>query len=299
VECRRELQLFARKAIQIGVRDLVLPLHYVEVPALTEAAPTDELIPLVSRFQWEDWRELRFADPTSESYRRGVSRLTARLVAANHQAEDVRSILPEESGIPDEELGFLDELAASEAMIPQWNETITEIGEHLETVGQIMSEAAEEVQRSDRVGKGFAGRVYIAKKTAQRLVQPTEAIAQLGSTFASQMHKVDSGIRTLIQAFPEGGPADPEEVESVCDFFNAVRRMAAAAETGLAQIEGMVHQTASMEALSRDLRPPLRRMKEGLARTLEARAVAREWVRLIEASGVQCGDSTAPADPER
>lgn len=297
VECRRELQFFARRAIELGVRDLVLPLLYVDIAALNHATPTDDMIPLIRGFQWEDWRELRFADPTTESYRRGVSRLAARLVAANQEAEAVTSIVvPEGSEIGDEEPGLIDEIAASESMMPRWQDTIYELAREMEVIGQIMRESTEEIERSDRAGKGFGGRLYIAKKTARSLAGPTDRLAQLGSTFASQMHEVDGGLRALIQAVPEGGPVDADELVSVCKFFNAIRQMAAASETGLAQIESMVHHASVMEALSRDLRAPLRRMKEGLTRTLEARAVAREWVRLIDASSVPCAEPAPPED---
>ena len=68
-ECRRELQFFARRATQLGVKDLVLPLHYVNVPALSDEGSDDDLIQLIRGFQWEDWRELRFADVATETYR--------------------------------------------------------------------------------------------------------------------------------------------------------------------------------------------------------------------------------------
>jgi hypothetical protein len=298
VECRRELQFFARRAIELGVRDLVLPLLYVDVPSLYQTTPTDEIIPLIRRFQWEDWRELRFADPITESYRRGVSRLTARLVAANHEAEAVPSIVvSEEREIDDEGPGLIDELAASESMMPQWQDTTYEIAQQIEVVGKIIAEANDEVERSDRAGKGFGGRLYIAKKTARRLVEPADHLVQLGSTFASQMHEVNGGIRALIQAVPEGGPVDADELQSMCEFFHAIRKMAAAAETGLAQVEEMVHSASALEAMSRDLRVPLRRMKEGLTRTIEARAVVREWVRLIDTAGIQCAELGLPTEP--
>jgi hypothetical protein len=296
-ECRRELQFFARKAIELGVRDLVLPLLYVDVPALSQAAPTDEMIPLIRGFQWEDWRELRFADPTTERYRRGVSRLTARLVAANHEAEAAPSIVvPEQIEIGAEEPGLIDEIAASESMMPQWQETTYEIAQQIEVVGQIITEANDEMQRSDQAGKGFGGRLFVAKNTARRLVEPADHLAQLGSTFARQLHEVNGGIRALIQAVPEGGPVEADELQSVCEFFHAIREMAASAETGLGQIEEMVRSASALEAMSRDLRAPLRRMKEGLTRTIEGRAVIREWVRLIDASGVQCAGLALPTD---
>jgi hypothetical protein len=289
VECRRELQDFARRAIQLGIRELVLPLLYVDVPALHQTGSTDELIPLVRGFQWEDWRDLRFADPASESYRRAVSRVTERLVAANQQAEAAPPVIvPDAGDTGEDEPGLIDSIAASELVMPLWQETILEISEQLELVSRIMTDGTDEIKQSDKNGKGFGGRLYVAKKTAQRLTQPADHLAELGSTSASQMHEVDNGIRVLIQAVPEGGPADPDELRAVCEFFVAIRGIAAAAESALSQIEGMMGQASVLEEQSRDLRAPLRRMKEGLTRTLEARAVIREWVRLIDASGVRC-----------
>lgn len=294
VECRRELQFFAREAIELGVRDLVLPLLYVDVAALHQTATTDELIPLIRGFQWEDWRELRFAEPASESYRRGLSRLTERLVAANQEAEAAAStVVQEEFEAGDEEPGFVDLMAASESAMPQWQEAVYSIAHEIEAVGQIMTEATEEVQRLDRAGKGFGGRLHVAKKTARRLAEPSDRLAQLGGTFASQMHEVDGGMRALIQAVAEAGPVDADELTSVCEFFSAVRLMAAASETGLAQVAAMVNQVTVLEAQSRDLRAPLRRMRHGLTLMLEARAVIREWVRMIDASGVDCTPSEA------
>jgi methyl-accepting chemotaxis protein len=178
------------------------------------------------------------------------------------------------------------------------------IAHEIEAVGQIMTEATEEIQRLDRAGKGFGGRLHVAKKTARRLAEPSDHLAQLGGTFASQMHQVDGGIRALIQAVAEADPVDADELTPVCEFFSAIRLMAAASEPGLAQVEEMVNQATALETQSRDLRAPLRRMRHGLTLMLEARAVVREWVRMIDASGVDCNPpeptifAGPPAEPQ-
>ena len=43
-----------------------------------------------------------------------------------------------------------------------------------------------------------------------------------------------------------------------------------------------------------DLRPPLRRLKQGLTLMLEAREVTDEWVRLMDETGIDCDDESAP-----
>ena len=84
-ECRRELQFFVRRAAALGMKDLVLPLHYADVPELGRSDSNDELVNLVRSFQWEDWRSLRFADRSSEAYRRAVAQLASRLIEANRR----------------------------------------------------------------------------------------------------------------------------------------------------------------------------------------------------------------------
>ncbi len=54
---------------------------------------------------------------------------------------------------------------------------------------------------------------------------------------------------------------------------------------------------AQVETLSRDLRAPLRKLRQGLTILVEAREVTDEWVGLIAASGVECDE---PSDhPEQ
>ena len=49
-ECRRELQFFVRQAINIGVKELIFPLYYVDVPLWDDENPMDDLIELVRTF---------------------------------------------------------------------------------------------------------------------------------------------------------------------------------------------------------------------------------------------------------
>ncbi len=74
-ECRCELQTFAHKAENLGIKDLVLPLLYVNFPEFREEETGDELIQLIKSFQWKDWAELRFSELESKGYRKGVAQL--------------------------------------------------------------------------------------------------------------------------------------------------------------------------------------------------------------------------------
>ena len=297
-ECRRELQFFARRATDLGIKDLILPLLYVDVPSLHDETVTDDLIALVRTFQWEDWRDLRFFDVTSEGYRRGVGRLATRLVEANRHAEATTTALPVDE-TPDESIdnvpGLIDQLATAEETLPEWQETVEVIKQDIELIGQVMREATDEIRRGDAQGKGFSNRRSVARRVALLLREPTEHIWSLGNKFASQLHDVDVGFRAIIERALTEIRGNPNSKSNICVFFEALRALSAASHDGLESVQRMVDATEPLERMSRDLRPVLRRLRQGLAIMVESREVSDEWVRLIDSSGVDCAGVDASA----
>lgn len=297
-ECRRELQFFARRATSLGLTELVLPLLYLDVSGLHDERPQDELLALIKTFQWEDWRELRFAEISAGEYRRAVARLAARLVEANRQVEGVdvaarvRRVEEGTSEDSDETPGFIDRVATAEETLPKLVETINAIGKDIELIGQTMQEATADIHRSEKQAKGFAARLIVARRVARQLTEPVDRIRSFGSEFASQLHEVDQGFRTIIEHTASEIERTPESKVAVCEFFGAVRTMSKAAHDGLGSIQGMIDAIAPVEKMSRDLRPVLRRLRQGLTSMLEAREVSDEWVQLIEATGIACEEAS-------
>ena len=87
-ECRSELHFFMRRADKLGIKELLLPLYYLDIPSFNENPIEDDLLRMVSEFHWQNWRELRYAEVTSEAYRRGVDKMAKLLVKANKHAEE-------------------------------------------------------------------------------------------------------------------------------------------------------------------------------------------------------------------
>lgn len=295
-QCRREVQFFARRAENLGLKELVLPLLYVSVPKLDEDEPNDELVELLKKFQWEDWRDLRFEERSSKEYRQAVSRLAERLVAANHLAEKpdvvyaaVRLDQQVESDL-DDELGLVDHLARAEEALPSWTETLTSIGRQIEIIGQLMQDGADEIQKRNRKAKGFAHRLLIARQLSNQLKDPTDEISGLSNRFVSEMHHVDSGFRAIISHAPSEIETNPDALEEYCSFFETVRHLSASADAGLASLGGMVDSISSIEGLSRDMRPVLRKLRSALTVLVEAQGVTGSWVSLIAESGVDCSE---------
>lgn len=292
-ECRRELQYVARRATNLGIKKIILPLLYVDVPALRGESVTDDLFVLVNTFQRVDWRDLRFLDVTSEGYRRNVFQLATRLVEANLQTE----IPPSPIATPSEEIsesdiddspGIIDKLAFSEETLPKLTDTVKAIVKEISLIGEFMVKATKEIERGTSQGKGFASRLVVARQLSLQLTDPTEHICSLSNEYASQLHKVDEGFRIFIERAPIEIKENPKSKDNFCDLFKGLRTLSEASRVGLDSIQHMIDSSAPLEKMSRDLRPVLRRLRQGLTIMVESRSVSDEWVHLIESSGIVC-----------
>ncbi len=292
-ECRREFRSFAQQAEETGLRGLILPLYYVDVPSLSDAAPNDDLLESVRRFQYMDWRERRFKEVETEEYRRAVDEVAKRLISENKQVDETRRMetpLAEDGDSSEKEpFGLIDRLARLEETMPKWKDTSESIAGCIEEVGQAMRDATNKITNRPAGPADFVYRKQVARQLAQQLEEPANRIFGHGHEFASQLHVVDDGIRTLIDGGTrearEGGEG---EREALCEFFARVRTLASSVTESLEAVKGMVGILFNLQNLSRDLRPVLRRLSGGLTAMVDAREVTDEWVRLIESSGIEC-----------
>lgn len=286
--CRGELNTFARRATDLGVGQLLMPILYVDFPGIEDEQPTDDLVALVKKFHWVDWRELRFSDPNSTEYRTAVSQLAARLVAANKVAEQTAtSDTPVAHGTAsgDDDAGFIELLAGFERALPELTGTTGLIGGAITELGVVAAEIAADLPNSDQ---SFAARLQVMRRFAAGITEPAQTLSRLGETFASQLHDVDLGVRAAIERAPE----EPESREAFCRFFESLRGMVASAESGLGSLESLVENFEPLEKMSRDVRPPLRDIRHGLTLMIEGRDVMAPWLGLIQASGVDCAPAT-------
>ena len=286
-ECRRELQSFSRKAIQLGIKELVLPVLYVDVPSINDDDSKDDLVRLVKEYQWEDWRELRYEDVGSKAYRKAVSRLAERLITANSHAESVpfteRLLLPlygSEADI-DESPGTLDRLASFEEVIPRLNETLDHLSDEINEVGRIMIDTKNDLDSRTAQGQGFGHRIIVARLTAQKLEDPSQKMLTLSNGFLSQLHTYDDGVHALTEHISANKPSNTEDIEGIRSFFSLLRELASTARESLSGVEGMLNAIIPLEKMSRDLRPPLRVLRQSLTLFCEGVEITDQWIMLI------------------
>jgi hypothetical protein len=260
---------------------------YVSVPDLLSSEPKDDLCTLLKSFQWVDWREMRSAEVSDGTYRRSVAELAERLAemstldAPGESEEDSLAALIDSGSSANTaigEPGFLDLLATTEEVMPQYNETVQQITEQMEVVGSIAESGTTEMTRA----AAFSAKRIVAQRVAKRLEEPAARVSELTNDFSTQLHQIDDGMRLMIRRGIAMLADEPESKEPVCHFFATIRGLANQTTEALENVTSFQEAIQPIEQLSRDLRAPLRLLRESLTRMFEAKEVMREWVGLIE-----------------
>jgi len=293
-ECRRELQFFAAKTEALGIRELILPILYIDVAELHEEEPTDPLMQLVKQIQWTPWLDYRFSDRESGAYRAAVHALAQELVRRVEIVERVDLVAAvksvEESEAADGEAGTLDKMAALEAAMPRWTDTLDAIRHEIESIGELVSRGTADMEVGSKQGKAFAARLAVARRVAQELGGPVEKIETLGQSFATDLAEIDAGVRAIVETAAEqlSENPDPADVSEFCAFTEVLRSLADSSREGLGSVENMIVAMRPVESMSKDMRPPLRRLRGSLTAMLEARDITASWVDLVDATGIDC-----------
>ncbi len=292
-ECRREIQYFIHGAEKLGLKDLVLPLLYVDFEEFHNKDSSDALIKLINEFQWVNWTETRFFELTSEGYRRGVNKLAQRLVEANRQIEskpvDISQICVEgENAVHiKEEPGLIDILAETEEAFPKVTEIMSEITKQTKIIQTFMQKTTEDVNKADNSGAGFGGRLLISKRLAKELENPVNSIWELCNDYSIQIYKIDPGIRLLIERAPKEIIQHPENAKNFNDLFISIGKFRDATNFAFSKTVEFVEISEKIGDLSRDLRPVLRRLKLGLQVMVDTKKIIENWVDLINQCSIK------------
>lgn len=300
-ECRRELTSFIEGATNLGLRELLLPLYYVECASIEDKDPADDLAKKVKEFQYEDWRDLRLADSSSEPYRRGVNKLASRLAKINQRAEQcaatraatAATATETASGSEDadeedfegdiDEEGTLDRLATMEEALPEWSTILTRISEETKLTAGRMATATSDLKRHEK--STFKHKRSIARRLAKEMSAPVDRMVDLVLSFVDKTYNIDAGMRVLIPQAAAEMVAAPEHRETYMTVFDQIRELSETMDDALGQAEYAAGQIEKMEMISRDLRPVVRRWRETLMTMVEARSIVGGWIEYLDDAG--------------
>ncbi|WP_445407976.1 toll/interleukin-1 receptor domain-containing protein [Streptomyces albidoflavus] len=283
-DCRREVIQFAGHAASLGLEELLLPIHYVDVPQLAhdvEEKPTDEVVELISKRQWVDWRALRLEDEDSPPYRQAVHKLAVKLAEILETAPPARPIEVTSPGQDDEDSpGFVEIMAEMEAALPAWQDTVLQFAAFMETIGIETRQATEEMAASDARGGGFAGRMRVTEELSSRLADPVRKIESLGSKYWTELSTIDPGVIGIIRT-ASNTTLSAEEKESAQEFLEVVEQLAGVTGQTTGQLRSFSNEVGTAAQGSRQLRPQFRAIQAAVQKVIDGQAIIDEWSRMI------------------
>lgn len=280
--CRNELISFAQEAESLGLKELIIPVLYIDFDELHQEDPDDGAIALVNRFQWFDWTGIRFHSRKSSIYRNAVWNIAQRLADANLAVEHSVDSQPKDDNEDDSLPGSLDFLAATETVLPESSKTLGLLSTEVMKVGDLMANSKAKINNNAKLGRGAAANLDTVKSLAGNLTEPALQIEKLGQQYTKQIHEVDGGIRILIESLRTDVKENPEKEKSSEQFFESLNNMYDSTEKCISILKSFLESLSSLEATSRDLRKPLKTIRKGLILFMEGADVIREWHNLAE-----------------
>ncbi|MER5768069.1 TIR domain-containing protein [Streptomyces sp. NPDC001985] len=290
-ECRREVITFAGHAASLGLDELLLPIHYVNVPQLTQRAeecPADEVVELIAKRQWVDWRDLRLEDEDSPAYRKAVHKLAqwlAKILDATPPATPVA--IPPTNQDNEEPPGFLEIMTEMEAALPAWFETVQQFAETISRIGEESTWASDEIATSDKRGGGFTGRMHVTEELASRLTEPVEKVDTLGAKYWAELAAIDPGVIGIIRQASEGN-LSTEDRKVTRAFFKEVKGLADTTAVTTSQLQIFSDSMAGAAQGSRRLRPQFKIIQAAVQKVIDSQTIISEWSRMI--NDVDLGD---------
>jgi len=282
--CRSEILTFAGKAKSLGIEELVLPIIYVQPPEFDEPdAGSDEVVALVKKMQWQDWRLLRLEDENSSSHRTAVSKLAQRIAKIVDSVSRKPALTPpdEAQGTDDERPGFLDLMAAGEELLPRWANNLTELGDEFSAMTPLIEKTTNDLTASDRSGGGASGRLRVVHSFAQSLSPHAKRINSLGTEFATSAVDINSGILSMLQRIKDGD-FQADEKQELGEFFSTLEVVGSQTREAVAMFDSFTESISGLPGLSRDLRPVVGDLTNGVRKFKDGLAVFDAWQAQID-----------------
>lgn len=277
--CRTELNTISRAAEQLGVRQLLMPILYLDFPGIDDEEPEDELVSIARSFNWVDMRETGLLGRDESGYRKAVREMAQRLAAANREAESSSQAQTAATKLAemDTSEGYLDVLARFEDAVPDLTSITRDIAGVFLELTSVAEDAGAQLS-APKAASSFAYRLRVTRDFARNLAPSSKEIGELGEDFSRKLHDMDTGVRLII----ERAPLEPEHQEQFSKFFAEIKELAVQADIGLSPVFSLVEQIKPLESASRELRPVTRELMRGLTLIGEGRDVIQRWADLID-----------------
>lgn len=259
-----------RKGVDRLARDIIGRI------ATADAKPTD-LVPVGLRPPGDPSPPL--GDPTTSGAQQGGA--TGPLRSANDDgggdSESESSPHHETDTSDTEDPGIVDILADGEEALPLMSERLDKFVALIADLNEATLTAVADMAKSDKQGKGFAGRLQVSRGLAKRIDAIADQMDPLVRGYLSDVFRVDASTRTMFQLLKDTG-----QVEEGIPFLLSVRGMALASEESIAGTVTLADSLLDNAKFSKDLRAPSVRVEKLLRQMVDAQSVFSDWLVQID-----------------
>ncbi|MGW4944491.1 TIR domain-containing protein [Actinoplanes sp. NPDC004185] len=283
-ECRREAIQFHGAARSLGTEELLLPILYLPVPGLEESNE-DEVVSLLSRYQYIDWTDHRLSEHSSGQHRRAVNEVARHLAAAS-QAAAKRKLSGEIAATErtdDDQMGGLELVDKVGALMPEWVEAVEGT-----VVNQVQSTATFDYF-SGRIAKYERSRVHGGPylSVLRRLAQEQMPMAERYKRDAVQYTRASLDLDPLVRQLLRLARDYPDVLDGASEFRRNLEKVRTAIRRGERQdvdrslilAEEWARQRAHHSRLLRQLADTF---AEGSRAAEEGNRIAEAWLLMLD-----------------
>jgi hypothetical protein len=175
------------------------------------------------------------------------------------------------------EIGVVEMMADGEAAIQSLGEILADATTAMGEMSEAMATATEGNEESDRQGRGFAGRLNVARQLASDLDEPIGNYEATAERYLSAVALGDSSIKYMVSRVAEGH----EPRADFDELFNDIIELAAVVHENsiiLQDYRGGLRVTSRLASV---LRPLMQRADHAVLRFLRANEMIEGWAEAI------------------
>ncbi|WP_081005374.1 toll/interleukin-1 receptor domain-containing protein [Rhodococcus rhodochrous] len=266
--CRAEFLQFWRKAKNTPLRELLLPILYVETDLPEDS--DDEIVQAIRATQYVDWRETRLEDERSSIYKRALHDLSARLREISESVANEPELVTSAVGQGEDEdrPGVMDAIAESEERM----ENLTPLME--ETQGyffEVTSKLKSGFESLPPTGK-FAAKILHLREISRSISEPAERFSANAKIVKESLSDIQDSILSATdfataQSQLDGSDEYVREALETADRFAEIGVEVERAFGNYSDIQATIRQ---MTRMSRELKAPAKSLEEGMKSLFDA-----------------------------
>lgn len=300
--CTSELRTFLEKLSSNDSGEgttLILPILYVKVPELYLDQPDNDLVKAIQDIQYQDWTELRFEERNSPLYRRAINHVAREIKDRNEKLErhplvkEVTNteILPGVREVEqDENIGVLDMLVEFQVSMEESAELLNETTDAMSGITNLINETGELLNSEPMKQKPLAVKLLALKSLARKLQEPVDIFYSKAELFAQKMSKVNLLLPDFIDFAASLDTTNSDQLKSVCSIKNSMISTNDNLKSLINSSEEAIKSSDSVGALTRELRPIIRKQNNGFNFIKEAAITFNQTAEIINTWDVDCSE---------